>query len=149
MTPSPLQCGHHIWRLPNTARAAFSDDSNGLFRSQCGRVTMLINNAGILPARPFLEFSSGETIRKIFEVNTYSQVRTPVCGHCFSVEFDIPAVLDHLRVPARHAGERRPHCVHVLHRRRCLRHVHGAVLRQQARHQVCGSISTVHGASLV
>jgi len=45
-------------------------------RSQCGRVTMLINNAGILPARPFLEFSSGETIRKIFEVNTYSQFWT-------------------------------------------------------------------------
>ena len=35
---------------------------------------MLINNAGILPARPFLDFSDGETIRKIFEVNTYSQV---------------------------------------------------------------------------
>ena len=44
------------------------------FRAQCGRVTMLINNAGILPARPFLEFSDGETLRKIFEVNTYSQV---------------------------------------------------------------------------
>ena len=44
------------------------------FRAQCGRVTMLINNAGILPARPFLEFSDGETVRKIFEVNTYSQV---------------------------------------------------------------------------
>ena len=43
-------------------------------RAQCGRVTMLINNAGILPARPFLEFSDGETVRKIFEVNTYSQV---------------------------------------------------------------------------
>lgn len=50
---------------------------NALFRAQCGRVTMLINNAGILPARPFLDFSDGETIRKIFEVNTYSQVRTP------------------------------------------------------------------------
>ena len=51
---------------------------NGLFRAQCGRVTMLINNAGILPARPFLDFSDGETIRKIFEVNTYSQVFTLV-----------------------------------------------------------------------
>jgi len=45
-------------------------------RAQCGRVTMLINNAGILPARPFLEFSDGETLRKIFEVNTYSQFWT-------------------------------------------------------------------------
>lgn len=45
-------------------------------RAQCGRVTMLINNAGILPARPFLDFSDGETIRKIFEVNTYSQFWT-------------------------------------------------------------------------
>ena len=63
-----------VFAPPQTHSSAPFPIFNGLFRAQCGRVTMLINNAGILPARPFLDFSDGETIRKIFEVNTYSQV---------------------------------------------------------------------------
>ena len=67
------------WSLHRTSLLLRLSDSDfewclSSFRAQCGRVTMLINNAGILPARPFLDFSDGETIRKIFEVNTYSQV---------------------------------------------------------------------------
>ena len=38
-------------------------------------VTMLFNNAGIMPARPFLKFTS-EDIEKLFKVNVLSQYWT-------------------------------------------------------------------------
>ena len=41
-------------------------------RSKVGEVTMLFNNAGIMPARPFLKFKP-EEVEKIFNVNVFSQ----------------------------------------------------------------------------
>jgi NAD(P)-dependent dehydrogenase (short-subunit alcohol dehydrogenase family) len=43
------------------------------FRNECGPVSILINNAGIMPAAPFLDFGEGESIRRIFNVNVLSQ----------------------------------------------------------------------------
>jgi all-trans-retinol dehydrogenase (NAD+) len=44
-------------------------------RSELGEVTLLFNNAGIMPCKPFLNHS-GADIQKIFEVNVYSQYWT-------------------------------------------------------------------------
>jgi len=38
-----------------------------------GQITLLVNNAGIMPAKPFLEFKP-EELNRIFSVNLYSQV---------------------------------------------------------------------------
>ena len=44
-------------------------------RSQMGEVTLLFNNAGIMPCKPFLAYSQKE-VEKIFDVNVYSQFWT-------------------------------------------------------------------------
>ncbi|XP_023339915.1 estradiol 17-beta-dehydrogenase 11 isoform X2 [Eurytemora carolleeae] len=44
-------------------------------RSELGEVTLLFNNAGIMPCKPFLNHSGAE-IQKIFEVNVFSQYWT-------------------------------------------------------------------------
>jgi len=47
----------------------------GLTRSELGEVTLLFNNAGIMPCKPMLEYTEKE-IEKIFAVNVYSQYWT-------------------------------------------------------------------------
>lgn len=42
------------------------------FRSVAGAVTMLVSNAGVMPAKPFLDFSSDD-VESIFRVNVFSQ----------------------------------------------------------------------------
>ena len=43
--------------------------------SQMGEVTLLFNNAGIMPCKPFLSYSQKE-VEKIFDVNVFSQFWT-------------------------------------------------------------------------
>lgn len=44
-------------------------------RKELGEVSLLVNNAGIMPCKPFLDFSEKE-VEKIFSVNVYSQYWT-------------------------------------------------------------------------
>jgi len=44
-------------------------------RTQLGEVTLLINNAGIMPCKPFLQFTPAETER-VFNVNVFSHFWT-------------------------------------------------------------------------
>ena len=44
-------------------------------RTQMGEVTLLFNNAGIMPCKPFMQYSQRE-VEKIFDVNVYSQFWT-------------------------------------------------------------------------
>jgi len=44
-------------------------------RKELGEVSILVNNAGIMPCKPFLNFSEKE-VEKIFSVNVYSQYWT-------------------------------------------------------------------------
>ena len=46
-----------------------------LTRSEMGEVTLLFNNAGIMPCKPFMSYSEQE-VDKIFSVNVYSQFWT-------------------------------------------------------------------------
>lgn len=43
-------------------------DAAALVKEQVGNVTVLVNNAGIMPCRPMFS-QSHETIQKIFDVN--------------------------------------------------------------------------------
>lgn len=43
-------------------------DSAALVKQQVGNVTVLVNNAGIMPCRPLFS-QNHETIQKIFDVN--------------------------------------------------------------------------------
>merc|ERR1719481_1089559 len=44
-------------------------------RSQMGEVTILFNNAGIMPCKPFLNHSQAD-LEKIFNVNVFAQFHT-------------------------------------------------------------------------
>ena len=44
-------------------------------RESVGPVTFLVNNAGIMPAKPFLNFKA-EDVESIFKVNVFSQFWT-------------------------------------------------------------------------
>ncbi|XP_053998642.1 short-chain dehydrogenase/reductase family 16C member 6-like isoform X1 [Hylaeus anthracinus] len=54
-------------------------------RKDIGNVTILINNAGIMPCRAFLEHSP-EEIRRIFDVN--------VLAHCWTVQAFLPSMIE-------------------------------------------------------
>jgi len=44
-------------------------------RKMLGEVTLLFNNAGVMPCKPFLNFKEGE-VEKVFSVNVFSQFHT-------------------------------------------------------------------------
>lgn len=54
-------------------------------RQEVGHVSILVNNAGIMPVRPFLEHKP-EEIRRIFDIN--------LLAHCWTLEAFLPQMIE-------------------------------------------------------